>query len=274
MKQLPPIFDRYVLDNSTIDGRLEMAPSHFKENFRMAYLTEKMRCNDVAFNELCDRVADNEITDADVNFLESRVMDTDSEKDNENFKLGKLSIIVTTNRKREHVNNEKLETLLPDVQEYTCNSIDRVTNVPGATLKLSENERSNLGKTGNLPTILKVKVGAPVVVTSNHKKRKFKEDGIVNGARGYVQAVQTDPEDRDKVEVIWVVFHEEKIGRRYRGEHYHLRANFDPGHPLATPILPERSTFPGGKRGGVKFQRTNFPLSLAFCITSHKCQVL
>ena len=257
MKQLPPIFDRYVFDNATLDGRLDIAPSLFKENFRMAFLTEKMRCNDVEFNELCDRVADNELTEADIKYLESRVIDTENEKDNENFKLGKLSIIVTTNRKREHLNNEKLEQLLPDAREYSCNSINRVTNVPGSTLKLSENERSNLGKTGNLPTVLKVKVGAPVVVTCNHKKQKYKEDGIVNGARGFIQAVQTNPDDTEKVDALWVVFHDEKIGRRYRSENYHLRSDFDPGHHLATPILPERNTFSAG-RGGIKFQRTNF----------------
>ena len=51
----------------------------------MSYLTQKMRNKeDLEFNYLCDRVADNDITDADEMFLQSRVMDTESEKDNEN----------------------------------------------------------------------------------------------------------------------------------------------------------------------------------------------
>ena len=158
------------------------------------------------------------------------------------------------------------------LKKYSCNSIDRVANVPMPP-KLSENEKSNLGKTGNLPTVLKLKVGAPVVVTSNHKKRKYKEDGIVNGARGYVQAIQTDIANPEKVNAVWVVFNDEKIGRRYRAENYHLRQNFNPGHPLAVAILPERKTFQTG-RGGIQYQRTNFPLCLGYAVTAHKCQGL
>ena len=271
--QLQPIYDAIVLDNSSLDGRIEQAPSHFQENFKIVYLEEKMRSKeDAEFSLLCDRVAQGEVTEADEQFLKSRVKDTESEKDNEKFKLGKLSIIVTTNKKREAVNEEKLASLLPGIREYSCNSIDRVTNVPMQP-KLSENERMNLGKTGNLPTTLKLKEGAPVVMTSNHKKRKYKEDGLMNGARGYVVAIQTDDKNPDKVKAVWVKFNDETIGRRYRAETYQLRHEFDPGHPLAVPILPERKTFNTG-RGGIQYQRTNFPLSLAYAITCHKCQGL
>ena len=271
--QLQPIYDSIVLDNSGVDGRIEHAPSHFKENFKIYFLEEKMRsAEDAEFSHLCDRVAKGEITTADEEYLKSRVQDTPSEQDNEMYKLGKLSTIVTTNKKRESVNEEKLELLLPGVKEYSCNSVDRVTNLP-LPAKLSENERSNLGKTGNLPTTLKLKVNAPVVMTSNHKKKKFKEDGLVNGARGYVTAIQTDAENPDRVKAVWVKFNDETIGRQYRFETYHLRQGFDPGHPLAVPILPERRTFKTG-RGGVQYQRTNFPLSLAYAITAHKCQGL
>ena len=173
MNQLPPIYDNIVLDNATLDGRLRSAPSHFKENFKMYFLTEKMRSrDDQEYSDLCDRVAQDKVTNGDIDWLRSRIIDTPNENDNEAFKLGKLSIIVTTNKKRQHINNEKLEKLLPGIKEYHCNSVDRVTNVP-LKVKLSENERSNLGKTGNLPTALKVKVDAPVVMTSNHRKGKY-----------------------------------------------------------------------------------------------------
>lgn len=61
-----------------------------------------------------------------------------------------------------------------------------MTNLPGGH-KLPIKLRKNPGKTGNLPTELILKVGAPVVVTTNHSKAKYREDGIVNGARGYIQ---------------------------------------------------------------------------------------
>ena len=113
-----------------------------------------------------------------------------NENDNKPFKTGKLSIIVTTNMKKDFLNNQKLSDLLPEETEYMCNSIDRVLNLPGNP-KLSEKDQFNLNRTGNLPTSLKVKVGAPVVLTSNHPKAIYRDDGIMNGARGYIQAIQT-----------------------------------------------------------------------------------
>ena len=75
----------------------------------------------------------------------------------------------------------------------------------------------------------------------------------------------------DKVEVIWVVFNNPNIGKLYRFDHRHLRKDFNPGHDQATPILPQRKKFTI-KFGNVQFQRSNFPLSLAYALTAHKCQ--
>ena len=166
-------------DNNHLDGRPDCAPSHWNENFRISFLTEKMRSQkDPKFSSLCDRVGRGEINDEDERFLQSRVRSTDAEKDNENFKNGTLSIIVTTNKKKDMINRVKLAELLPGGKEYICNSIDRVTNLPDR--KLPNRLKDNPGKTGNLQTELRLKVGAPVLVTSNHTKKKFKEDGIVN----------------------------------------------------------------------------------------------
>ena len=67
--------------------------------------------------------------------------------------------------------------------------------------------KENPSKTGNLETDLKLKIGAPVVITSNHSKQKFREDGIMNGARGYVTAVQVSKENAEKVEIVWALKH-------------------------------------------------------------------
>ena len=225
MWQLPPIYDQIVMDNNHLDGRPDCAPSHWNENFRIFYLTEKMRSQkDPYFSELCDRVGRGNLTKSDEDYLNSRVQSIGSEMSNENFKNGKLSIIVTTNAKKDLINHQKLHQLLPCEKEFTCNSIDRVTNLPvGNTLP--EKLRDNSSKTGNLQTELKVKVGAPIVITSNHSKQKYREDGIVNGARGFVQAIQVSRENPDKVEVVWIVFNNESVGKLYRFEHNHLRKN-------------------------------------------------
>ena len=221
MWQLPPIYDTMVTERNNSDGRPDCAPSHWNENFEIYYLTEKMRSRaDPYFSDLCDRVARGKITEEDIGYLSSRIINTDSENDNESYKKGKLSVIVTTNKKKDLYNSQKLQTLLPDRKEFVCNSIDRVTNVPCKSIP--ERMKDNAGKTGNLQTVLKLKVGAPVLITSNHPKKKYKEDGLINGARGYVQCIQVSMENPDKVEVVWVVFHKENIGRLYRFEQKHL----------------------------------------------------
>ena len=50
-----------------------------------------------------------------------------------------------------------------------------------------------------------------------------------------------------------------------------MRQDFNPGHSLETPILPERKKF-SLKGGNIEYQITNFALSLAYALTAHKCQ--
>ena len=178
--QLPPIYDNLITDNNHLDGRPDVAPSHWNENFKVYYLTEKMRSSqDLYFSNLCDRVARG--IDEDEKYLKSRIQPTESENSNESFKHGNISIIVTTNKKRNLINSQKLAELLPCKKLYVCNCIDYVKNVPGSH-KLPANVKDNPGRTGNLLTELNLKVGAPVVITTNHSKQKYREDGIVNGA--------------------------------------------------------------------------------------------
>ena len=226
--------------------------------------------DDTYFSSVCDRVKVGKLLDEDISFLKSRVLPCPSEHNNEAFKSGKLSIIVTTNSKKDSINHQKLEELLPGEKEYYCNSVDHVLNLPGKNT-LPSKIRDNAGKTGNLQSTLKLKVGAPVVMTINNSKKKYREDGLVNGSRGYVQAVQVSKSNKEKVDIVWVVFNDPNVGRLYRAEHYHLRDKFNPGHKLATPILPVRKGF-NLKFGNVEYQRQNFPLSLSYAITAHKSQ--
>ena len=156
---------------------------------------------DPQFSALSDRVKTGNISEMDIAFFHSRVVDCPSERVNENFKSGKLSIIVTTNSKKDFINHQKLEQLLPDEKEFVCNSIDRVFNLPDDN-DLPVSLKGNVRRTANLQTQLELKVGAPIVVTANNPKKRYKEDGLVNGARGYVQAIQVSKDDPEKVEVV------------------------------------------------------------------------
>ena len=105
MWQLPPVKDKYIFTNTNLDQRPRIAPRHWDENFTIYYLTEKMRSKgDVAFGEVCDRIGRGTITDADEEYLRSLIRNCPNEDNNELFKEGKISIIVTTNFKREQIN--------------------------------------------------------------------------------------------------------------------------------------------------------------------------
>ena len=128
--QLPPVQDSIITEKNHMDGRVDFSPSHWNEHFKIFYLTEKMRSmKDPVFSALCDRVGIGEVTKSDEDSLRSRILPCPEEHQNENFKNGSLSIIVTTNKKKDLINNQKLTDLLPDEKEFICNSIDRVKNV-------------------------------------------------------------------------------------------------------------------------------------------------
>ena len=62
-------------------------------------------------------------------------------------------------------------------------AMDRSTNLENAP-EVSTN--LSLTQTGGLEAKLIIKKDAPIIITSNHPQAKYKENGIVNGARGYI----------------------------------------------------------------------------------------
>ena len=200
--------------------------------------------------------------------MDSRILNTESEKSNENFKNGMISIIVTTNKRRQSINEKKLETLIKYKKEYICCAEDRSTNLENPP-EVPEN--SSITQTGGLENKLKVKKGAPIVITSNHSKAKYKEDGIVNGARGYVDSVQFSRNNSENIEVIWVVFKDKNVEKLLRYDYKHLNKLHQPENIDAVPIMKQKKYFTL-KTGEVKYQRTQFPMTLGYAVTSYKCQ--
>lgn len=75
------------MDNNNLDGRLNSAPNHWKNNFKIYYMEEKMRSQaDPNFSSLCDRVCRGTITENDEKFLRSRIQFSQTESDNEILK--------------------------------------------------------------------------------------------------------------------------------------------------------------------------------------------
>ena len=151
---------------------------------------------------------------------------------------------------------------------YEIKALDRSTNLvnpPEVPDKLT------VTQTGGLEKRLTVKKDAPIVITSNHHIAKYKEDGIVNGARGYIDSLQVSKKNKEEVEVIWVVFKDKNVGRLLKYEYAHLKKLHKPNSDDAIPILKQKKNFTI-HRGEVRYQRTQFPLTLAYAITAYKCQ--
>ena len=106
------------------------------------------------------------------------------------------------------------------------------------------------------------------MVTSNHPQKKYKENGMVNGARGYIDSIQTSKDNPDIVEVIWVKFKDPNIGKLLRNDNKDLLRSHKPNDSLAVPIKRQTNRF--NVRGGANWTRQQFPLTLSYSITSHK----
>ena len=72
-------------------------------------------------------------------------------------------------------------------------------------------------KTGNLPNTLTLKKKVPIMLTINSTNSLFKQNGIVNGQRGYIEDLQFEiKKDQEKLKVIWVIFPNKDTGKLLR----------------------------------------------------------
>ena len=88
-------------------------------------------------------------------------------------------------------------------------------------------------------------------------------DGLTNGAMGTETNVVID-QTTGKMSIILVAFDSEHVGQETR---YTSVQN-------AVPIHQTQATFPVHKKTSFQAIRTQFPLTLAWAVTIHKCQGL
>ena len=265
--QLPPVGESMIWEKSYLDGRLDVSPNHWDEHFSIFYLTEKMRSQDEEFSRISDKVRKG-ICDPEVlEYMQNHIKTCPNENDNSKYAEGKLLIVVTNNYDRDIINSEKLEALLPNEKAYSVNSTDVSTNRRNAP-SLPENLPHT--QTGQLESKVILKKGAPVMITSNHSEQRYKNNGIVNGSRGYIDSIQVAKDNPDQVEVIWICFNDENTGQLLREDNKHLLRQHKPNNPLAVPIKRQKKQFQA--KGSTSWLREQFPVTLCYAITAHKSQ--
>ena len=123
---------------------------------------------------------------------------------------------------------------------------------------------TNPCETGNLQKVLTVKINARVMITTNIDVT----DGLTNGTMGTVRNVVIE-QTTGKMSVILVAFDSEHVGQETR-----YTSLYNSRNQNAVPMHQTQATFPVHKKTSFQATRTQFPLTLAWAITIHKCQGL
>ena len=123
---------------------------------------------------------------------------------------------------------------------------------------------TNPCETGNLKRVLTVKINARVMITTNINVT----DGLTNGAMGTVTNVVID-ETTGKMSTISVAFDSKHVGQEAIHTSLHNSINQN-----AVPIHKTKATFPIQKKASFQATKSQFPLTLAWAVTIHKCNGL
>ena len=202
---------------------------------------------DSAFSESLCRVRTNSCTSDDIDTLKSRIIPSDAV----NYPY-RLNVDVDSR------NALMLDNLAPQSAQYTIKARDaRAGQTTHISLSAISDKRS---ETGGLHGILKVAIGARVMLTTNVDV----SDGLVNGARGEVVHVVTNSDD--EVTCVLVKFDNSTVGRKSI-----QTSQYRSTHPHAVPLA--KYEVAKGRRWS-EITRLQFPLTLAWATTIHKVQGL
>ena len=254
--QLQPVAQPYVFDQvSDMYARLHKSGSLWTDEFVMVELDEIMRQRgDQQFAQLLCRVRKAECTDEDLDLLKSRALeDSDQEYPHDSLHVYRL------NKDVDCYNISKLNRLAPEDQQVVIHAIDCTKDKH--TRQLDMTMPKSKASTGGLVGELHLAVGAKVMLTVNIDV----SDGLVNGARGTVEAIIST---ENQVTLVLVSFDHERVGVTAIS-HSHYRSQ----HPCAVPISRHEAVFNIGRNKAAEVSRRQFPLVLAWA-TIHKVQGL
>ena len=71
--------------------------------------------------------------------------------------------------------------------------------------------------------------------------------------------------------MVWIVFQDKTVGKLLRYDYRNLKKDHKPRNENAVPILRQKKSFTLNN-GEIKYQRFQFPITLAYAVTAYKCQ--
>ena len=217
---------------------------------------------DLMYAELLRREARGNLTDADVDLLNTRVFQEDGPIISQNVKDTIFSF-------PKHIENRKYNT-------ENLNKLDghlytfRAKHIMSTRAKHTPIIDKNKGFIRNTPLleILELKQNASIMLTYNIDN----VDCLVNGRRGSVLDVIAY---RDEVKCIIVEFDDEQCGKERREKYLETDSETATKYPKGTPIWKLEFTYSCSKKDfddGQKAKVIQFPLMLAYSVTMHKMQ--
>ena len=256
--QLPPVGQPHLF-SPVSDGYAQLygSGSLWVDEFQFIELDEVMRQRgDPTFSELLCRVRTNSCTSADISILKSREITQNMS----NYPTHTLHVY-RLNADVDSHNSLMLNNLAPKNEQCVIKACDAVA---GQTTHMSlSNLSDKRSETGGLHSILKLAVGACVMLTANVDV----SDGLVNGARGEVVHIITN--SQHAVTRVLVKFENSQVGLKAI-QSSPFRTQF----PNAVPLSKYEVMFYVKGRRGSEVTRSQFPLTLAWATTIHKVQGL
>ena len=255
--QLRPVCATSIFVNAEPHSVSQLAPSIW-DTFTCIELTKIMRQrNDNTFAELLNNVrvktpVENSNEDK---LLSARAISSDTSKDKYPCN------VIHTYAKNKFVaerNNIMLDELPGEL--YSCVAQDSVKDRNTQTFDIPMPDDPQ--KTGRLLKILKLKIGAAVMINNNIDTT----DGLTNGAMGIVSHIICEC---NQIVKILVQFNNKNIGVEAKNN-----STFKHIAPESVPIGRFQYTFDLLNYKSVSASRTQFPLTLSWAVTIHKLQGL
>nr|XP_039256248.1 uncharacterized protein LOC120332966 [Styela clava] len=255
--QLPPVCQPQIFCPVS-DETMRLGRSLWNDYFHWHELDEIMRQkNDRNFAELLCRIRLGNQTRADIDTLRTReihlsdlnypeealhVFAYNNDVDNWNlFKLNKL------------IQSGPEKIVIPAIDDKREGLSLISLRASGLKLKRC--------KTGGLHTVLEIAVGCRVMLLYNIDT----SDGLVNGVMGTVQYIAKN--DKEFVISILIKFDNDNVGRKAMA-----KSRWKRQHPLLVPITRREAKFEKAYGKGAQVSRYQFPLTLGWAVTIHKCQ--